>query len=270
MAAPMLPGVMIANAQSNNSPMLLVIGREKEGKSATTICSLFGYPTPDKQPLVIAWDPTGPDSCVRLGFNPHVIRVKEQQGARYWDKGRNVLDNLERNLGTISKTYGAIVVDCVSTMADRLHEDERRFSKNPDPRSHFGGLLMQSKEFINRVVDLGLPTIWLAWLKEAEIVQEVGNAAPGAPKRFKQVMGGPNILGNTRALIAGRAHHILILEKVRMPPGTAGADADGYIRQFHTTPWNDIQGGGRYSHVLPEPCPPNVGFVLARITGRAT
>lgn len=266
-AAPMIPGVTVVNAQSNTAPMLLVIGKEKEGKSATSICSLFGYPDPSKQPLVIAWDRTGPDSCIRLGYQPHRILVHEQNGARYWDKAKNILDNLERNVMNLSKAYGAIVVDCASTMADRLHEDARRFSKNPDPRSHFGELLLQSKEFINRVCDLGLPTVWLAWLKEAEIQQEAGNVQ-GAPKKFKMIPGGPNILGNTRALLAGKAHQILILEKVRMPIGTPGADEEGFVRQFHTRPWNDIQGGGRYSHVLPEPCQPSVGFVLAKITGR--
>lgn len=265
---PLLPGVSVVTAQSNNAPMLLVIGKEKEGKSATSICSLFGYPDSTKQPLVIAFDPTGPDSCIRLGYQPHRILVKEQNGARHWDKTKSALDTLERNAANLSKQYGAIVVDCASTMADRLHEDARRFSKNTDPRSHFGDLLMQSKEFINRVCDLGLPTVWLAWLKEAETIQS-GASTPGAPKSFSRVMGGPNILGNTRALLAGKAHQILILEKVRMPIGTPGADEEGFVRQFHTRPWNDIQGGGRYSHVLPEPCPPDVGFVLRRITGRA-
>lgn len=259
---PLLPGVVAMSSTTVRPPMLLIISAPKFGKSATSICSLFGWPTPDKQPLVLAWDPTGPIACNRLGFYPHVIPIIDQPGAHFWDKAQHALNTIETNAHQLRQRYGAIVVDCASTMVDRLHEDSRRFSKNTNPMSHFGDALMRSKEFINRVVDLGFPTVWLAWLREAERVEE----GTGPNKRVKFIPGGPHILGSTRNLLAGRADHILLLEKTRAPIGTQGADGEGYIRQFHTRPWNEIECGGRYSHVLPEPCPPHVGHVLNLMT----
>lgn len=233
--------------------------------SATSATTLVNYPEPGFDPLVLAWDKTGPDACIKLGYQPHAIKIGEQPGTRNWDKARGVLDTLERNASALHGRYGAIITDCMSTMVDRLHEDARRFEKNPDPRSHFGVALMQSKEWINRLVDLGLPTIWLSWLKQPEVQDTV---APGGQKTKKYVMGGPNILGNTRTLIAGKAHHILYLEKVKMGPGTQGADDEGYVRMFHTRPYENINCHGRYSHVLPEPAPAHLGFILGCITGR--
>ena len=262
-SAPTLPGVMAIDGTGNTAPIILITAPEKAGKSSLAT-TLFGYPLPHQQPLIIAWDKFGPDSCVKLGFSPHVIRVADQTGERHWTKAQNALKSLESNIAAFRQQYGAIVVDCASTMADRLFEDARRTSSNPDPRSHYGDLLNQSGEFMNRVVDLGLPTIWLAWLKEPEIVED--KAANGKKTR-RSIPGGANIIGNFRARLAGRAHHILVLERQYVGVGTAGADPDGHLRVLHTKPWAGINAGGRYSHVLPEPCRPDLGYVLGVISG---
>jgi hypothetical protein len=261
--APLFPGVSITSGTTNKAPILLVIGDEKSGKSTTVTTSLFGYPTPNHQPLVLAWDPTGPVSCIKLGFHPHAIDINAQPGATRWAKAQGVMSSLESNITTLKERYGSLVIDCTSVMVDRLHEDARRYSKNPDPRSHFGECLLQGKEFINRVVDLGLPTVWLAWARASETVESV---QPNGQKARKLIMGGPNILGNTRAFIAGKAHQIFIIEKQKRGQ-VEGADANGYVRIVHSQPWENINAGGRYEHILPEPCPPHFGWILSQITG---
>lgn len=233
--------------------------------SSIAATTLVNYPEQGKHPLVLAWDKTGPDACIRLGYQPYAMKIQDLPGKKYWDKARVALDNLEKNQSMLHGMHGAIITDCMSTMVDRLHEDARRFSPNPNPMSHFGDALMQSKEWINRLVDLGLPTIFLAWLRAPEMYE---TTAPNGQKVKKFEMGGPNIMGNTRALIAGKAHHIVYLEKVKQGIGTAGADDEGYVRIFHTKPYENINCHGRYSHVLPEPCPAHLGFVLGCITGR--
>ncbi len=262
---PTIPGVTIVTAGGNTAPIILVIAAEKAGKSATCITSLVGYPGAGMDPLVLAWDKTGPDACIKLGYQPHAIKIAEQPGAKNWDRAKHVMSTLENNLAAIRARYGAIVIDCVSTMVDRLHEDVRRTSTNPDPRSHYGEALLESKEWINRIVDLGLPTVWLSWLKEPFIEE---SKSPQGQKVKKMKMGGPAIIGGTRDLIAGKAHHIIYLEKQKFSPGTQGADEEGYVRVFHTRPYENINCHGRYSHVLPEPAPAHMGFVLGCITLR--
>lgn len=260
----LLPGVTIIDAKSNNAPMLVVIAKEKTGKSALAV-SLAGWPAPGFDPLILAWDKTGPDACVKLGYQPHAIRISDQPGTKNWDKAKGVLDMLERNAAQVHARYGAIITDCGSTMVDRLHEDVRRTTKNPDPRSHYGDTLLQAKEWINRVVDIGLPTIWLAWLKEPEVQESKG---PGGNVVRKFAMGGINILGSTRTILGGKAHHILYLEKQKLGVGQPNADEDGFVRMLHTRPYENIDCHGRYSHVLPEPSPAHLGWVLSQITGR--
>lgn len=271
------PGAARMGPEANPAPIILVIGPEKSGKSATTITSCVNFPNPGMEPLVIAWDKTGSVSCLRLGYTAQALVVSEFAPApgrggnipaqpRFWDRAQGVLAHLERNVQALKANHGALIVDCASTMMDRLHEDARRFSQNPDPRSHFGECLMQAKEFMNRIVDLGLPTIWLSWMKESETVEERGSA-PGSPKKYKVIPGGPNIIGGFRALLGGKAHHIFILEKKKYGP-VAGADPEGYVRVLHSQAYEGVNAGGRYSHLLPEPCPADLGWILSVITGR--
>lgn len=257
---PAIRGVSLVTSTQAN-PIILVIAPEKAGKS-TLGTTLVGWPEPGKQPLYIPFDESGPNSCLKLGYVPHRILPSAFPGQKLWDRTRALMNELETNVATIRQNYGAIIVDCASTMVDKLHEDARRFSGNPDPRSHFGDCLMQSKEFMNRLCDLGLPTIWLAWLRESEMI-ETKTATGG--KNKKLVMGGPQILGSFRQMLAGKSHHILILEKQKIGVGQQGADEDGYVRLFHTRPWENINAGGRYSHVLPEPMFAHLGMVLTMI-----
>lgn len=262
---PTIPGISLVDALSNDAPIILIIAEEKAGKSTIAATTSVGYPEPGFDPLILAWDKTGPDACIKLGYQPHVMKIGDQPGNRWFAKAKHVMQTLENNAPAIRQRYGAIITDCTSTMVDRLHEDARRFSPNPNPQSHFGDALMQSKEWINRIVDLGLPSIWLAWLRAPEVVE---TTTAGGAKTKKFIMGGPNILGNTRSLIAGKAHHILYLEKQKVGVGQPGADEDGYLRVFHTRPFENINCHGRYSHVLPEPAPAHLGYILGCITRR--
>jgi hypothetical protein len=259
---PSIIGISMVTAQGNKAPIALVISPEKAGKSSLGT-TLFGWPDQQKQPLFLAWDKTGPDACVKLGYSPHAIKIPDLPGDRHWAKAQIALQTLESNITAIKQQYGSIIVDCCSTMADRLHEDARRFSKNTNPKSHFGDCLMQCKEFMNRVTDLGLPTVWLSWLREAEVEETV---MPNGNKKTRIIPGGPHIIGGFRQLVGGKAHHIFVLEKQRVGFGVAGADEQGYKRVLHAAPWSNIASGGRYGHLLPDECPANLGLILQAIT----
>ncbi len=260
---PNIPGMTKVRGDDNKAPVLLVMSPEKAGKSSLGV-TLFGYPTPEKQPAFLAWDPTGPTACVRLGYSPHAMKITiDSPGDRHWPVAQRVLTTLEQNVQQIKAQYGALIIDCCSTMIDRLHEDARRFEKNTNPKSHFGVALMQGKEFMNRIVDLGLPTVWLSWLREAE-VEEIN--LPNGSKKTRVIPGGPHIIGGFRQLVAGKAHHIFVLEKQRVGPGTVGADAQGYKRVLHAAPWANIASGGRYAHLLPDECPADLSLILRAIT----
>lgn len=231
--------------------------------SATVGTTLVNWPREGLHPLFLAFDESGPNSCLTLGYQPHVMPVKKLPGATAWEKTREALTQLEANRVKLHQTYGSLIVDCGSTMLDMLHESARRFSKNPDPRSHFGEALMQAKEVMNRLMALELPIWWLAWLREPETVEERG---PNPNVKIKRILpGGPNIIGNFRSMLAGKVQHIFILEKVNVGRGQQGADSDGFARIFHTKDWQNIRAGGRFSHLLPEPMPAHAGYVMSLI-----
>lgn len=267
-----IPGVVTVAGGDNVAPIITVIAEEKHGKSSLGV-SLAGWL--GKEPLFIAWDRTGPDSCLALGYTPKAMRVADFPGVKvdtdgkpvdsFWAKARQVMQNLEQNKAELHAQHNALIIDCASVMSDRLFEEARRFSRNPDPRSHYGDTLLWCCEFMNRVVDLGLPTIWLAWLKKSEMVEE--KTARGG-KVNKLLQGGPIITGSFKNRLMGKSHHILVLERQKGIEGEPGTDSDGHKRMFHTKPWDNIMAGGRYSHVLPEPMPANLGVVLASVTGK--
>lgn len=261
-SVPTITGISAMGPQTNKAPSIAVLAAEKQGKSSLGV-TLFAWPTSAKQPLFVAWDRTGPAACVNLGYSPHALTIPDLAGERHWQKAQSALSILEQNVNAIRQQYGALIVDCASTMTDRLHEDARRFSKNSNPKSHFGDCLMQSKEFYNRIVDLGLPVVWLSWLKEAE-VEEIN--LPNGQKKTRIIPGGPHIIGGFRQLLAGKAHHIFVLEKQRIGTGQPGADSQGYRRVLHAAPWANIACGGRYAHLLPDECPANLGMILQAIT----
>lgn len=257
-----IPGVTVVTSNEGITPQFLVVAREKEGKSATVGTTLVNWPRPGMHPLFLAFDESGPNSCLRLGYQPHVIAPKKLPGATVWEKTREALNRLEQNAVSLRAQYGAVIVDCASTMVDNFHEDARRTSQNPDPRSHFGAALMQAKETMHRLGQLGIPVWWLAWLREPETVEEPGPSG----KKVKRVLpGGPNIVGNFKSMLAGRVQHIFILEKMNLGKGQPNTDEDGFARVFHTRDWTGIRGGGRYSHLLPEPMPAHAGMVMQAV-----
>jgi hypothetical protein len=110
---------------------------------------------------------------------------------------------------------------------------------------------------IYRLTDIPLPVIYLAWLGEKSDEDNPSELAP------------PDIAGRRFARsVAGRTDHNFILERRLVGVGAEGADALGFVRVLHSIPWAGHTGGGRYSHALPAQCPPNLGWVLAAMTGR--
>lgn len=268
----LLPGVVIVGANDNASPMLVLSAYEKQGKSTTAITSLVDWPKQGMHPLCIAWDPYGPDACVRVGYHPHVIRIRDQPGTLWNDKSRYAMRMLHSNRDYVHRTYGSVVVDCASTCAMALHTDAQKIPKNAnnnDTRAPYVESTLWLKEFINSVVDLGLPNVWLSWLMEGA-TDSFKDEASGQNKKTTR-LGGPDIMGTKmRNFIAGKSHHNFVLEKYKAKNDPWGklADDEGTVRVFHSKPWGLINAGGRYSHVLPDPCPAHFGWVLSQITGR--
>lgn len=274
-APTLLSGICIVGGNDNASPMLGLSAYEKQGKSTTAITTLVDWPRQGLHPLVIAWDPHGPDACVRLGYHPHVMRIRDQPGTAWIDKARYAMRTLHTNRDFVHRTYGAVVVDCASTCAMALHTDAQKLPKNannPDTRAPYADSTLYLKEHINAVIDIGLPNIWLSWLMEGG-TDSVKDEGSGQNKKTTR-LGGPDIMGSKmRNFIAGKSHHNFVMEKYRVgPTGTdpwgKKADDEGSVRVFHSKPWGLINAGGRYSHVLPDPCPAHFGWVLSQITGR--
>lgn len=259
---PLLPGVVFTGDVPIENPTILVVAFEKTGKSSLT-CSLFDYPTPGAQPLVLAFDETGPESCNKLGYRVPHYRICDQPGLSFFDKTKYVLTIIENAVASRQFPFSSIVVDCASTMTQRFFEEAEKTSKNPDSRAHYGDALRQSNHVLSRVRDLGLPNIWLAWL-EPPHVQETKDERTGAKtKRF--LLGRALIPGNFKANLAGRAQMVLFLEKVKGSLGQPGVDDTGYYRQIHTRTYDNIEAGGRFNDVLPEPCPPHLGYIINQI-----
>lgn len=249
-----ITGITSVNVIHNQAPLIMVTGREKDGKSSLTT-TLFGFPTPDRQPLVIALDPSGPDSCIARGYAVHAVKVSEQPGANWFSRSRSAVSLVESNINSIRQQYGALVIDDASTLSYRMLEDARRTSKNPDPRSHYQTMYTQFNELWWRLADLNLPVVWLAWMGE-----------PGMTDTGGQELAAPDIAGKRFArTIAGRTTHNFVLEKRFIGKGQTGADHLGYGRLLHSVPWNGQNAGGRYAHLLPEPCPADLGFILKSV-----
>ncbi len=226
--------------------------------NSTLGTTLVNWPRSGMHPLFFAFDESGPNSCLKLGYQPHVMKVAKMSGLRTIDKARDGLTRLEANIVNLRNLYGSIIVDCASTMVDLLHEDARR-GKNPNPQSHFGDALMWSREVMHRLLSLGLPIWWLAWLREAETVEE--KMGTGEVKVKKLIPGGANILGNFRNILSGKVQHIFILEKRNVGPHPA-ADEAGFVRLFHTRDHDNVRAGGRFSHLLPPEMPANCQQVM--------
>lgn len=259
----LIPGIEEVSGTEGLVPQFLVIAAEKTGKSATVGTTLVNYPNPGMHPLFFAFDETGPVSCLKLGYRPHRISVKRMPGEGTMAKTREALSRIENNLPRIRQQYGSIIVDCASTMLDMFHTQAMK-GKNPDPRSHFGTALGWAREVQNRLTDIGLPIWWLSWLREPETVEEKG---ANDVKIHRMIQGGANILGNFKAMLAGKVQHIFILEKQNVGVGRPGADEAGFVRVFHTRDHGNIRAGGRFQHMLPATIPAQCGDILRHLIG---
>ncbi len=271
----LLPGIAVVGGNDNSAPMLTLSAYEKMGKTATTVMSLRDWPSSGMHPLVLAFDAYGADSCVRLGYHPHVMRIKDQPGTLTIDKARYALRTLYTNRDYVMRTYGALIVDCASTCAMAFHSDAQTLPKNAnnnDTRAPYADSTLYLKEFINKVMEFGLPNIWLAWLMEGGTDSQKDEGS-GQNKKTTR-LGGPDIMGSKmRNFVAGKSHHNFLLEKYKVgknqtDPWGVPHDDEGCVRVFHSKPWGLLNAGGRYSHLLPDPCPANFGWVLSQITGR--
>jgi len=266
---PNLPGVQLADGTDITALRLGVIAREKEGKSTLPV-TCFGWPTPQHQPLVIAWDETGPNSCLRLGYAVHKIVVRDAPGDSWFSKGENVVNSILDNIDAYRRTYGVIFNDCTSTQVERYLEAAGRIPQgqpgyNPDPRSHYFSAQRALMKYMNALEDTGIPTVWLAWLLESE-TEEIKN---GKNKTKRTIPGGFDVAGKKmRNMIGGKMHHTFILEKQKHGEGAPGADMDGFVRLLHTRDWMNIRAGGRFAHKLNEPEPASLGHILKKMTGR--
>lgn len=259
-----IPGVVLTGIYPQEPPLLLVIGHEKSGKS-TLATTLIDYPGKGGMPLIIAADASGPDSCAKLGVQMPHIKIKDAPGRTFWEKTQWVLNTVENAKRGGQFPFTSIVIDCASTLAEKLHMEDVRENPSADPRRNYGAVLTQTREFMHRILDLGLPSVWLAWLREPQVEEKV---LPNGRKSKTTRLGGANIVGGFRNILAGKASMILPLEKINVGTGQPGADETGYARCLHTRTWDMIEGGGRYSHLFPEPCPAHLGWVMNQMTGR--
>jgi hypothetical protein len=247
----------------------MVLGQERTGKSSLS-ATLADYPEPGMHPLILAVDPTGPDSCLALGYHPHRIVVQDQPGAYWYAKVSSALSAIELNFPEIKKKYGCIVVDDLSSMSYRFLEDATK-DKNPDPRSHYFMTQKWMSSIWYRLSDLDIDVVYLGWPGERyEDSKDKDKKGGGGGGGAQGELAPPDIAGRKFARsLAGRTVHNFILERKVVGKGTPGADEHGFLRVLHSIPWNGINAGGRRSHLLPEPCPAHLGLVLAWMTGRA-
>lgn len=258
-----IPGVTLTGQFPQEPPLLLVIGPEKSGKS-TLSTTLVNWPKQGDLPLIIAADASGPDSCAKLGFSMPHIKVKDQPGRLFWEKCQYVLNTLENAKRSGPFPFTSIVIDCASTLAEKLHMEDVREHPSADPRKNYGAVLTQTREFMHRILDLGMPSVWLAWLRDPMVEEKT---LPNGRKSKTTRLGGANIIGGFRNVLAGKASMILPLEKVNVGSGQPGADETGYQRVLHTRTWDMIEGGGRYSHLFPEPAPAHLGWIINQMMG---
>lgn len=255
-----IPGLSLAGSEDPESPIIIVEGGEKVGKSTTAI-SLVNWPNQGNYPLILAFDAAGVDSCAQMGYSMPCVKIKDQPGLDNWQKTQSALTSIENAFKNKKNNFPftSLVIDCGSTMTERFWRDASKGKTNPGEKLQaYGTVLEQSKEVMWRTLEIGVPVIWYTWIKESYQDQ----------KTKRQTLGGPLLVGNFKAVLAGKASQILLMEKVKNGIGSAGADAQGYVRQFHTKTYSNIEAGGRYSQYLPDPCPPNLGWILTQIMSR--
>lgn len=268
----LIRGTDVVTLDSERDPPLLVVqSKAKAGKSTLPI-TLFDFPNEGDRPLIIAADKYGPDSCAALGYAPTRIKLAEYpvpgvEKPTYWQRSLEILENLEDvYVMRRRKPYSTIVVDCGSKQAE-LYYSECAHLK--DGRARYGEVLDHCREFLNRLMNLGVPIIYLCWLAEG-YTEESGS---GKNKTKRMVLGGPQILGSFKAVLAGTAHCIFLLDKTKALANDPNANnlermgvkGDGYKRTFRSKTYDMIECGGRYP--FPDPMPADLGHALAMYYG---
>lgn len=251
-----IPGLVTIGLEPMRAPRIGVLAREKSGKSTLAI-SLENWPRPGCRPLVLAFDETGPVSCAKLGHPQIGIVVKDCPGVTLQQKMAWLISNLRQNIAS-EPSITSIVVDCTSTMAEFIFDEMSRSSRNPDERDTYKRMNNLCKAFFWQLCDLGLPTIWIAWLREPATHKENGVS------RF--IPGGPQIPGEQfRNMFAGACQALVLLEK-RLPAPNDPPQAissDGWVRQFRTKSYAGINCEARFG--LPDPMPAHLGWLLQYI-----
>lgn len=257
-----IQGVSYSSPVPTTAPSILILGGPKSGKTTLTT-TLFDYPEPGMQPLLLAADPTGVDVCAKHGFRVANLKFRDMPGTLYADKVKYAIDALEKGILSGPRP-GSIVTDCYSTLAEKGVTDAQLNGKNPDPRSWYNEALQIIRILMTRLADLNIPQIGYAWLSEAEIHED---KTPSGQKRVRMQMGGPQIMGKkATAQVGGKHDLVLLLDVVKRGVDAPGADQDGYVRELRTKNYNNIVLGGRYA--LPDPCPPHLGWILNVLMGR--
>lgn len=252
-----IPGIVVTGEAPLEAPLVVVAAREKTGKS-TLACSLVNWPKEGDMPLVLAFDPTGPESCAKLGYRIPYLRWKDEPGATYKEKAASMLTKVEGLFRSSGKKPSAILCDCASTFTERLYEEAQRLIQTKDNRQRFGYVKDVATSFYYRLYDLGVPTAWISWLREMEVVTE------GTSKRV--VPGGVQAVGSFRETLAGKAQQVVLLDKSAAMPGDPNASSDGAVRKFWTKDYAGIRCEGRFE--LPNPMPANLAYLFHYIQQR--
>lgn len=140
-------------------------------------------------------------------------------------------------------------------MAEFLFQEIKLHSKNQDDRDVYKHMNNQCKAFFWQLCDLGLPTIWICWLREPATHVEKGAS------RF--IPGGPQIPGEKfRDMLAGAVQSLVLLEKRIPGPNDhpQSISSDGWVRQFRTKSYAGINCESRFG--LPDPMPAHLGYLL--------
>lgn len=260
-ARKLIQGVSYASQLAPTEPPLLTVtAGPKVGKSSL-VPTLFDWPNEGDRPLILAFDRTGPDAIAQLGYAASVVKVEDLPGASIFDKSKNCLTNLEDIYITKRlKPFSSIVVDCASTQAEKCWAATRGVNNT---LQRYGKVLESCTEFLDRLLELGVPVIYLSWLTKPW-TEEKGSKSEGNYQVI-QHKGGLNIRGGFKDTLAGRSMMIFLLEKTKPAPAVKERDPDGFKRVFHTREYGSIECGGRYK--LPEPMDANLGYALAMIMG---
>jgi hypothetical protein len=141
-----LPGVTIVGGNDNKSSMVSLFRLREDGQSkSTAITTLRDWPEPGLEPLVLAFDPHGPDACVRLGITPMCSALGSTRQQHHRARTCTALAMLFQNIDYVRRKYSSLVIDCASTMVmstttTRRTRRRTRTTNDRGPRSSIRAL----------------------------------------------------------------------------------------------------------------------------------